>query len=110
MSQLLEQGQGVETVAVQAPGGVDGQGKPTYGTAASIKARVVREDSVVKQADGDEVVAVVTAWIDAAQSPMPDDHYRVTFADGLVGIVVEVKKRKNLMGALDHVRIKAQKE
>ena len=109
MSVLLQRGEGVETVTLEALSGVDAQGKPTYGSPIAIKGRVVREDALVKLGGGSEVQTVVTVWIDAAQT-QPADQDHLTFADGLVGVVVEVLQRKRIDGTADHTRVRVKKE
>lgn len=107
--EVLRQQLGVEAIALEKVAGVDGQGMPSYATAVGIEGRTVREDAVVQVANGDVVRTFITSWIDASQSPLPEDQDRVTFSDATVGIVVEVLQRKTLAGVLEHVRIRAKK-
>lgn len=111
MSITLKRHGVLQSVSVEAVSGLDGQGKPSYGTAVVIQARVVREDSTVAKGDGSEIKTVATLWIDAEQSPFPDQEYRITLADGLIGIVAErVDSRGIQSGDVDHVRIKVREE
>lgn len=116
MSQLLKRLGTLQTVTVEALSGIDGQGKPSYGTGEEIHARVIREDDVVRGTDlaggdGEEVRTMMTVWIDACESPLPEHGSRLTTDDGQVGIVVNVKNVRNIRrGTLDHVRVKLREE
>lgn len=105
MSVLLKRHAELETVTVEPYLTVDGQGKPSYDTAAEIVGRVVREDDVARTREGDEIKSVATVWVDGEQSPLPVYNDRVTVT-GLVGIVVEHVERRTLRNVLDHVRVK----
>lgn len=105
MSVLLRRHATLETVAVQEPTGIDGQGKPSYGAASDVLGRVVHEDTVARGSQGEEVKAVATIWISGAQSPLPAENWRVT-TSAMVGIVVERQEGRVLAGAVDHVRVK----
>ena len=107
---VLTQGIGFETVQAQAPSGVDGQGKPSYGAQVAFKARVVREEKVARLGDGSEIVTVATLWEDAGQPVLPVEEWRLTLTGGLVGIVVERNEGRNLSGVLDHVRMRIRRE
>lgn len=111
MSIALRRGVGLETVLVASAGALDGQGRPSYGTGATVLARVVREDTVVRMHNGDEVRAFATLWFDGAASPLPNADDRITLADGLSGIVVERKAPRRLRSdVVDNVRIKLRRQ
>lgn len=96
----------LEAVTLNQMTGVDGQGKSTFGANNAINGRVIRRDEVIKDATGADVKVNVTAWFDAAQTPLPMVNDKLTFADGLVGIVVKVDKVETLQsGVLDHVKV-----
>lgn len=97
----------LQTITVKALTGVDGQGKPAYGTGANISGKVVREKQVVRLANGSEINTSVSAWIDGAQTTLPDTDDRLEFADGTVGIVVERKDVRSVTtDVLDHIRLR----
>lgn len=96
------------SATVQEPGARDGQGKPTYGTASTILARIVREDAVARMADGSEVKTSLTMWVPASQT-LPDSDWLVTYSDTNY-TVVERKEGRKLDGTLDHVRYRCREE
>lgn len=117
MSVSLTRHAQLEDVTVKQVTGIDGQGKPTYGPGTVLRGRVVRKDEVIRTeagrpaSQGDSLSVFATAWFDAAQSPLPDTNWQLTFADGLIGIVVLVDKVKGVRsGALDHVMVKVREE
>lgn len=111
MTTVLRTGRGMESVLVQAAGGIDGQGKPTYGASVTIKARVVRESVVVLLGDGSQVKSVATLWIDAGQPVLPKEQDQLALTGGTVLVVViERMERVTLGGVLDHVRLRCRAE
>lgn len=110
MSVRLARGEGVEVISLEQMLTVSKQGKPSYDSPIDLDARVVREDALVKLGNGSEVRTTVTLWLEGSQTPLPRNQDRITTADGLVGIVVEVLQRKRLDGSLDHVRARLREQ
>jgi hypothetical protein len=100
----------LETFELEVNNGMDDQGKPNYDSPVAVDGRVVREDSVARLPNGAEVRTSVTVWCNGTEPLLPTTDDRVSFSDGLVGIVVERVDGKTLSGVLDHVRIKAREE
>jgi hypothetical protein len=110
VSVLLSRSATLETFEVEANNGTDDQGRPNYDSPVAIEGRVVREDTVVMLGTGESVTSVVTVWVNGTETPLPTTDDRLTFADGLVGIVVEYHAGKTLNDVLDHVRVKAREQ
>ena len=72
-----------QTVTVAPRTGVDGFGRPTYGTAVSYKARLVGKRRQVINAAGQQVVSDQTAYLYGA--PAVDPQSKVTLSTGDVG-------------------------
>lgn len=106
----LSRNAALETFELEANNGMDDQGRPNYDSPIALEGRVVREDTVARLPNGAEVKSVVTVWLNGTELPLPTTDDRVTFADGLKGIVVERYDGKTLSGVLDHIRIKAREE
>src|SRR3954469_13241290 len=101
----------VSTISVQAAASLDGQGRPSYGAATSLKARVVREINSVRNPSGEQIGTAVTCYIPAGQSAsMPNNDDQVTCPDGFVGIVVERKDENTIAGVSDHTRIRLREK
>lgn len=117
MSVLLKRHATPEDIQVQQCTGLDGQGKPTYNAAVSIKGNVLRHVAVTRSNNavlmqpGDQVDVMATVWVDGEQSRLPAENDRITLADGSVGIVVDFKERRWIQsGIVDHVRVKLREE
>lgn len=70
-------------VSVEARTGSDGYGKPTYGTAVSYRAHLVRKPHLVRAMSGEEVVSSVQAYLMTTVPILPTA--RVTLSTGDVG-------------------------
>lgn len=111
MSVILERGSQLEDVSLEVLSGLNGQGKPTYQTAVTVRARVVPGDNVVRNSAGDDVNTIATVWIPASEAVLPRFNDRITTAGGLVGIVVERMERRTVQtGVLDHVRVRIKRD
>lgn len=110
MSVTLKRHGTLQTVQVLAYASVDGQGKPTYAASVNISGRVVREDVVVRAANGEDIRTVATVWVDGAQSPLPKVDDKLQLADGLVGIVVERVDGRTIQDVLDNVRVRIREQ
>lgn len=106
---LLRHGK-LQSVTVKAAGSLDAQGIPTYGASQVIAGRVVRKNEEIRLPTGESVKVAVTAWFAGSASPLPVLNDQLTFADGLVGIVVERHDNRTLQDALDHVRVRCREE
>ena len=100
----------LEDVVVEPQTGLDGQGKPTYGTSSLVKGRVVGETKVIRRGSGSEIETFATIWIAGDQVPLPLQEDRLTLVSGLVGIVVERLEGRRLSNVLNHIRIRLRKE
>ena len=109
MSVLLNRHATLETVSIEALSGMGEQGEPTYGTSVDVEGRVVLEDSVARNAAGEEVKSFASVWIGSAQEIFPGEGDRVTVS-GLVGIVVEREEGRTLKNVVDHVMVKLREE
>lgn len=108
---VLSSGVGFESVQAEATAALDIQGKPGYVAQVTIKARVVRGESVVRKPDGSETVAIAELWVDVTQPALPLEEWRLTMpSDGLVGIVIERLERRTLTGVVDHIKLKLRRE
>lgn len=107
MSATLQRHSKLEIVEVAPQSGSDDQGKPSYAAPASILARVVRGDTIVRVNNGEDVRTVATIWVDGEQVPLPQMDDKLTCEDGLIGIVVERMDGRSLQfDELDHVRVR----
>lgn len=104
----------LESVSVQRPVAVSksrGQGKPSYGTASVIQARVDREEDSVRALSGPDIRTFATLWVAGDQTVLPDVDDRLTLSDGTVGIVVAREVQRTIQSnALDHVELKVREE
>jgi hypothetical protein len=98
----------IDTVTLEAAGAKDGQGAPSFGSPASVLARVVLEDETAFQADGTEVKTQLTMWIPEGET-WPEQGDRLTW-QSVKYIVVERKERASLVTGTDHVRVRAREE
>lgn len=111
MQSLSSAHSGLEDVVIERPAALDGQGLPSYDSPVVVKMFVLREQSVVRQANGDELQAIASLWCGADQPMLPQEQDRVTTADGLVGIVIARQDGKALQtGALDMVAVQIREE
>lgn len=99
----------VDSITVQKLTAVDGQGKPSYAAAVTVKGRAARDEQLVKKPDGSTVRIIAEAWIQGDQSILPSQGDRVGAA-GLTGIVETRYDGKTLAGDLDHIRVQIRKE
>lgn len=106
----FDRGEGFETLTLEQRTGVDGQGKPAYGSPMDVEGRAVRETDVARTGTGSEVRTIATVWLVGTTTPLPVHEDRITLADGLTGIVVERVDGKTLGGVLDHIRLMLREE
>lgn len=98
-----------ETVAVEPFSSLDGQGAPSYGASQNVEARVVRTDEQTVDADGSDMRTDLTLWVDAGESPLPDERDRLTYG-GVTYIVAERVEGKDFGASVDHVRVRCREE
>jgi hypothetical protein len=111
MSVSLKRHGRLEAVTIQALTGLDGQGKPAYGTGTVVQAHVERTRQVIRTGTGSEVEIMATLWVDGAAAALPTSEGRVTLADGLVGIIMTRDEGRDLQAnALDHVVVQLRQE
>lgn len=70
--------------------GRDTYGAPTYGAPTSFACRLVRENRLVRDAQGDEVVSTAHVWLGGTPAVAPDD--RVTLSDGTTPTIASVER------------------
>lgn len=93
--------------------GVDTESRPDYGGPYVIRGRVIREDQVVKLADGTETRTQYTIWVDGGQDPLPLWRDKLTFdtlGESHTAIVEVHKEGWSLRGELDHVKVLCREE
>jgi hypothetical protein len=111
MQSLSSAHTGLETVTIERPSALDGQGLPSYDSPVAVLMFVLREQSVVRQANGDEVQAIASMWCGADQPMLPQEQDRLVTSDGLTGIVIARQDGKSLQtGALDMVAVQVREE
>jgi hypothetical protein len=109
---ILRSSTRLQAISIQLFASLDGQGKPSYGSAATVYGRVIRKTEVVRLPSGEEVRLVAAAWIDGNAVRIPNVNDRITLADGLVGIVLDRTDGRSLSNpkVLDHVHIRIREE
>lgn len=110
MSVLLKRHAGVVLCTLEKVGDLDGQGRPAYDSPVLVSGFPIREQTVVRRSNGDEVQAVASVHCDAEQAVLPAENDRLTLPDGFVGIVVSRGDGRNVAGALDHVVVHLREE
>jgi hypothetical protein len=85
-----------QTMTVEHVTGRDGYGKPSYGTPATYRARVVGKVKMVRTADGSERVSNATVYV-AATDVLATD--RVTLPDGSRPLILSVGSFPDERGA-----------
>lgn len=105
LSRMMQQ----QTITVEAFTGVDGQGKPSYGSAKTTEAVVRAQASVVTTAEGSQLGTDMTLWFRADAPVFAEEQDRVT-VDGMKYIAVEVKDVENFGSVRIHRRVKCQVE
>ena len=102
-----------EDVSYAAYDSMDGQGKPTYGTAVTIKARVIEVESFVLSSDGTKIPTQLTLYVPPGQDAVPARKGTITLADARVFNVKEVTSPRKIGGARssnpDHYRLKCSR-
>ena len=69
----------------------DAFGKPTFGNAITVSARVANKPMMVRSLDGLETVSRVTAWVESPLLPIgPTD--RITLPDGTTPKILSVQR------------------
>jgi len=108
-SKLLGRDATLQSITVEELAGVDGQGKPSYGTAQTTNGVVRYTDEVVTMADGSKVGTSLTVWIPSTQTVFPNEQARLT-VEGTTYIVVQSKDVKDFKNTLSHRRVRCQVE
>jgi len=108
MSHVISSLADLEDVTLEAYGGYDGQGLPSYGTAVSISAHVRRTDDFIITGSGSKMPTPVTLYVPPGQGTVPGEKDRVTLAEGGEWTVLEVTAPRRLgrarTAAPDHYR------
>lgn len=86
-----------DSVTYEARTGTDGYGDPTWGTAATYKARVVGEQKLIRGFSGLEVLAAQTVYLGAAIVVQPTD--RITLSTGIVASTQATAMQPPILGA-----------
>lgn len=96
----------LEELTGEAVGALDGQGVPTYGTAATFYARAVSEVEKIVGPSGSDERTTLTVWVDGDADYIPAEGDRVT--RGAVTYIVRerVNSRRIMGGALVNVRLR----
>ena len=69
----------------------DSYGKPTYGNAVTVSARVAAMPKMVRSAEGRETVSSTTAWIESPLIPIGATD-RITLPDGTTPKILSVQR------------------
>ena len=96
-------------LSLEVAGAIDRQGKRTYATAVSVDGRMVRDEQLIRLANGTSVMKVADVWIAGDVTPLPGQGDRITGL-GLTGIVLLRSDAKKLNGELDHVTLQLRQE
>lgn len=97
------------TLALEVAGAIDRQGKRAFAAAVNIEGRMVRDESLIRLANGTSVMKVADVWIAGDVTPLPQQGDRITGL-GLTGIVLLRSDAKKLNGELDHVTLQLRQE
>lgn len=83
-------------------------GAPAYGSSSAISGAVRRRDELVRTGGGEDVMANLTVWLDASESPIPSEGDRITVDS--VAYIVLTEDRVPELGStsLSHVRLMAR--
>lgn len=102
--------QAAKTVLVwEAAAGLDRQGKRAYAAAVNIEGRMVRDEELIRLANGTSVMKVADVWFAGDLPALPSQGDRITGL-GLTGIVLLRSDAKRLNGELDHITLKLRQE
>ena len=86
-----------DTVTIRSLTGRDDFGAPTYDAGTEYPARVVRRHKLVRDLNGDEVVATGEVWLAGAPTLDPDD--QVELSDGTTPHVLTVERFQDEVGS-----------
>lgn len=112
MSVLLKRGLPKDTIGVELPNGLDGQGVQSYQASTNIDGYYTETDEVVFNDDGEQERVTLKVWVDADESTIPTRKSRLTI-DGTTYIVKTRKENKRLLaggGAVDHYKLMCREE
>jgi hypothetical protein len=112
-----------ETVDYQTRVGMDGQGRPSYGTVQSLEANVLEYDATryhegsqfIIARDGSRVMTPVTLYVPGTVDPedVPPEESRITLGDGRQFIIAErvvVSGLRRARTQPDHYRLRCRRE
>ncbi|HAM40666.1 MAG TPA: hypothetical protein DCP69_04855 [Candidatus Omnitrophica bacterium] len=86
-----------DSVTYEARAGTDAYGDPTWGTAQTIKARVVGEQKLIRGFSGLEVLAAQTVYLGSTVIVQPTD--RITLSTAIVGSTQATAISPPILGA-----------
>lgn len=95
-----------DTVTVKTVTGVstDGYGTPTYSTAKSYSARVVRKQELVRTFEGTEELATTIAWVNSTSTSQFTPSAEVTLPSGETPPLMNVEAYPDEDG-IHHIRL-----
>jgi hypothetical protein len=85
-----------DTITHQPCTGYDRYGKPTYGASTSYPARVVRDNKMARNPQGEEVVSTCQVRICGTPAVTPAD--KITLSDGTVPVILSVSRPQDETG------------
>jgi hypothetical protein len=110
MSTLLSRRGSTTTIYVEPFGDtLDGQGKPTYGSAVEVEGRVSEEVENIIGPDGSEEQTTLSVWVDGAALFHPQERDRFEHC-GTDYVVRRRQVRRRLDGRIHHVKLLAREE
>ncbi len=86
-----------DSIVYEPRTGTDGYGDPTYGTAQTIKARVVGEQKLIRGFSGAEVLAAQTVYLGSVVIVQPTD--RITLSTAIVASTQATAIQPPILGA-----------
>lgn len=75
----------------------DSYGVPTYGSGTSYTARLIRKNKLVRDAQGQQVLATAELWIAGTPAIRPDD--KITLSDGSTPPIAAVERYQDEDGS-----------
>lgn len=77
-----------DTITWQPLAGYDEHGQPSFGTATTIKCRIVDKEHFTRRLDGQEVIAKTTIYCDGYHGIDVND--KITLPDGSVPMMIRI--------------------
>jgi len=74
----------------------DVYGKPTYDAGVNFKARVVRENKLVRNKEGQEVMSTAQCWLEGNPEVSPED--QITLEDATTPAILAIERFQDDIG------------